>query len=106
MQIKINAEPHPGQAMVHNSLARFKVLAAGRRWGKTRLGVFECLDAASQGKRAWWVAPTYKLGEVGWRPLRRFGYRLGAEVKKADRQIILPNGDAPSAVTVVILHAS
>ena len=78
--------------MVHNSPARFKVLAAGRRWGKTRLGVFECLDAASQGKRAWWVAPTYKLGEVGWRPLRRFGYRLGAEVKKADRQIILPNG--------------
>ena len=78
--------------MVHNSPARFKVLAAGRRWGKTRLGVFECLDAASQGKRAWWVAPTYKLGDVGWRPLRRFGYRVGAEVKKADRQIILPSG--------------
>ena len=89
---QIDASPHPGQRMVHNSPARFKVLAAGRRWGKTRLGVHECLDVAARGGRAWWVAPNYKMGEVGWRPLRRMASMIGAEVRKVDRQVILPNG--------------
>lgn len=90
--ITIKANPHPGQVTVHNSPARFRVLSAGRRWGKTRLGVNECLDVASKGGRAWWVAPNYKMSEVGWRPLRRMGIKIGAEVRKVDRQIVLPNG--------------
>jgi hypothetical protein len=90
--IQINASPHPGQAKVHTSLARYKVLSAGRRWGKTRLGVFECLDVAARGGRAWWVAPTYKMTEVGWRPLRKLSAQLGAEVRKVERQVILPTG--------------
>jgi len=44
------------------------------------------------GGRAWWVAPNYKMGEVGWRPLRRMGNKIGAEVRRADRQIVLPGG--------------
>jgi len=67
-------------------------LAAGRRWGKTRLGVHECLDVAAHGGRAWWVAPNYKMSEVGWRPLRMMGTKIGAEVRRVDRQIILPSG--------------
>jgi len=90
--IQIDAQPHPGQATVHNAMARFKVLAAGRRWGKTRLGVHECLEVAARGGRAWWVAPSYKMSEVGWRPLRRMGSKIGAEVRKVDRSIILPGG--------------
>jgi len=90
--ITINARPHKGQAEVHKHEARFKVLAAGRRWGKTRLGVNECLTIAADGGRAWWIAPSYKLSEVGWRPLRRMGAKIGAEVRKVDRQIILPGG--------------
>jgi len=78
--------------VVHKSQARFKVLAAGRRWGKTRLGVNECLDIASQGGRAWWVSPSYKTSEVGWRPLKRIGSKIGAEVRLVDRQVILPGG--------------
>jgi len=89
---RVNVHPHQGQAEVHNSPARFKVLAAGRRWGKTRLGVNECLDVAAQGGRAWWVAPSYKTSEVGWRPLRRIGSKIGAEIRKVDRMINLPNG--------------
>ncbi|KKN74791.1 hypothetical protein LCGC14_0386840 [marine sediment metagenome] len=92
MTITIKAHPHPGQGMVQQHPARFRVLAAGRRWGKTRLGVNECLDIASMGGRAWWVAPNYKMGEVGWRPLRRMGNKIGAEVRRADRQIVLPGG--------------
>ena len=89
----INALPHAGQKEVHNSDARFKVLSAGRRWGKTRLGVNECLDAASKGGRAWWVSPSYKTSEVGWRPLRQLARRIpGAEVKLVDRSVALPGG--------------
>src|SRR3989304_2040646 len=91
-KIQIRAKPHPGQFAVHKHPARFTVLAAGRRWGKTRLGVNECLTIAAAGGRAWWVAPSYKTSEVGWRPLRRMGAKLDAEVRRVDRQIILPNG--------------
>lgn len=90
--IRINVKPHQGQKTVHNHPARFKVLAAGRRWGKTRLGVNECLDVAARGGRAWWVAPSYKMSEVGWRPVRRIGAKIGAEIRRADRQIRLRNG--------------
>lgn len=90
--IQIDASPHAGQRKVHTSPARFKILAAGRRWGKTRLGVNECLDTASQGGRAWWVSPSYKTSEVGWRPLRRIARKTGAEIRKVERQVTLPGG--------------
>ena len=90
--IQIEAKPHRSQGIVHRDPTRFKVLAAGRRWGKTRLGVNECMDVASGGGRAWWVAPTYKLSEVGWRPLRKMGAKLGVEVRKVDRQVVFPSG--------------
>lgn len=90
---QIEARSHAGQLEVHNSDARFKVLSAGRRWGKTRLGVNECLDAASKGGRAWWVSPSYKTSEVGWRPLRQIARKIpNAEVKLVDRTVILPGG--------------
>ena len=92
-RITIDAQPHTGQLEVHNSDARFKVLSAGRRWGKTRLGVNECLDAASKGGRAWWVSPSYKTSEVGWRPLRQIVRKIpNAEIRLADRMVILPGG--------------
>ena len=93
MRTTIDAQPHSGQLEVHNSDARFKVLSAGRRWGKTRLGVNECLDAASKGGRAWWVSPSYKTSEVGWRPLRQIVRKIpNAEIRLADRMVILPGG--------------
>jgi len=90
---KINVKPHAGQLEVHNSDARFKVLSAGRRWGKTRLGVNECLDVAAQGGRAWWVSPSYKTSEVGWRPLRQIARKIsGAEIRLVDRVVNFPGG--------------
>ena len=78
---------------MHNSDARFKVLSAGRRWGKTRLGVNECLDVAAQGGRAWWVSPSYKTSEVGWRPLRQIVRKIpGAEIRLVDRVVNFPGG--------------
>jgi phage FluMu gp28-like protein len=90
--IRIDANPHVGQAEVHLHPARFKVLAAGRRWGKTRLGVNECVDVATRGGRAWWVAPSYKMAAVGWRPLRRIGVQAGAEILRGERSIMMQGG--------------
>lgn len=90
--MRLDVRPHAGQATVHNDPARFKVLACGRRWGKTRLGVNECIQVAARGGRAWWVAPTYKMTEVGWRPLRQLAMRLGWQVRLSDHVVTAANG--------------
>lgn len=89
----VDANPHPGQAEVHNDPHRFKVLAAGRRWGKTRLGVLECIAKASRGGIAWWVAPSYKTSEAGWRPLTQMCASLRhPRILKAEKTITFPSG--------------
>ena len=86
-------ELHPAQMEIHNSAARFKVVSAGRRFGKTRLAVLECINIANEGGRAWWVSPSYKTSEVGWRPLRFICRQIeGADIRLGDRQVSFPNG--------------
>lgn len=76
------------------SPARFRVLACGRRrWGKTRLGSALCIQTATRGGRAWWVAPTYPVATVGWRLVRRLAMQIpGAEIRQGDRLVVLPSG--------------
>jgi len=84
---------HPRQHEIATSEARFRVAACGRRFGKTRLGAALCLMTAAQGGRAWWVAPTYKVSEVGWRLIHRLAVQLpGVDIKRGDRTVTLPNG--------------
>lgn len=84
---------HAGQQKVADDPARFKIVRAGRRWGKTRLGVHESIKRGLQGGRAWWVAPTYKLAMEGWVPLRMLAsYIPGAKVREADKEMWLPSG--------------
>ena len=64
-EVEIDPGFHPAQTQVAASPARFRVLVAGRRFGKTMLGTFECMNAAVNGGRAWWVAPTYKQAQEG-----------------------------------------
>ena len=83
---------HDGQMEVAKSNARFKVLSAGRRWGKTRLGVWLCLEQAWKGKRSWWVAPTYAMALEGWKDLRNIGIEYGTIIKESEKTIITPLG--------------
>ena len=83
---------HKGQIDVAKSNARFKVLSAGRRWGKTRLGVWLCLATAMRGGRAWWVAPTYAMALEGWKDLRVIGARYGMIVKESEKTLITQTG--------------
>lgn len=92
--LTIEAPPlHVSQNRVRQSPARFKVLACGRRWGKTRLGAALCFEAAASGGRAWWIAPSYKMANVGWRLISQLAKQIpGTAVNKSERRIIMPGG--------------
>jgi len=83
---------HSGQLGVASSSARFKVLVAGRRWGKTRLGVWLCIAKSMQGKKTWWVAPTYSMANEGWKEIRTLGKDYGVTIKEGDKTLYTPTG--------------
>jgi hypothetical protein len=69
---------HPGQRAVAEHKARFRVLAAGRRWGKTRLAAFLCVMNALRGQRVWWVGPSYPMAQIGWREIKHLAWQVGS----------------------------
>lgn len=84
---------HPGQRTVIGDPHRFKVLACGRRWGKTRLGSVLCIAEALTGGRSWWVAPSYKVANVGWRLIAQLAAQIpGAEIRRGERSVLMPSG--------------
>lgn len=84
---------HPLQREVLADPARFKVITAGRRWGKTRLGAVMCLAEAVRGGAAWWVAPSYPVAAIGWRLLQQLARQTpGAVVRQVDRIIEIGGG--------------
>lgn len=58
---------YPLQMQVVKDPHRFKVLACGRRWGKTRMCSLIAIERAFAGKRVWWIGPTYQVARIGWR---------------------------------------
>lgn len=84
---------HPGQQMVQQSAARFRVMACGRRWGKSRLAALLLLARALQGGNCWWISPSYSTGQIGFDEVRRLGVQIpGCEVNRSERFIALPGG--------------
>jgi predicted phage terminase large subunit-like protein len=83
---------HSAQMEVVKNMKRFTVLSAGRRWGKTKLGVWLCLKYAWEGKRAWWIAPSYSMTNEAWADLRSIGIEYGIKVKEAERTIVTATG--------------
>lgn len=62
---------HPGQSIVFRDRSRFKVVVAGRRWGKTQLSKAAIINACRIQKRLiWYVAPTYRMAkQIMWQEL-------------------------------------
>ena len=54
-------QPHPGQQAIMTHPARFRVVACGRRWGKSEMAAHLALEYALEnaGATVWWVAPSY-----------------------------------------------
>ncbi len=94
VETEINFPPlHEKQKEVAESGARFKVCAAGRRFGKSRLGSALCVSEGLSGGRAWWVAPSYPVAMVGWRMVRKLSQRIpGVKIKQGDYMIEYPLG--------------
>jgi len=61
------------QGEVYECEKRFRVLVAGRRFGKTHLALVELLRAAwKQDRMAWYVAPSYRQAKrIAWERLKR-----------------------------------
>ena len=87
---------HPAQEEVRDSEARWKILCAGRRFGKSRLGVQLCMQKALDGGRVWWVAPTFAIARVGWRDVvaaaQSFPKEVGVDIKVGDMTVYFPSG--------------
>jgi len=94
--------PHPRQREILDSPCRFKLVRAGRRFGKSRFALIRAVigDAASKGMAAggeWaWVAPDYPQSRAIWREeiLPRFAGKdhLGVTVSETDKRVVLPGG--------------
>ncbi len=63
--------PHPAQAEVMRDRGRFNVLCAGRRWGKTTLGLSRLVANALAGQPVAWFSPSYRMLTEVWRDTRR-----------------------------------
>lgn len=69
-QGKIFQPLHSGHKEIVNDPARYKVLACGRRYGKTLIVSLMALAAMMQvNRRVWICGPTYDLGEKVYREL-------------------------------------
>lgn len=63
-------QPHPGQSAILQHPARFKVVACGRRFGKTETGKILLVERALAGRVGWWISPTYRMADDVWRDLK------------------------------------
>jgi len=89
---------HARQFQVFHSPKRFRVLVAGRRFGKTELALAELLRAAetTSNQLIWYIAPSEKLAKrIVWRRLKIVTQRLWAKKpSEQDLAIHLLNGSA------------
>jgi len=91
MRIKLK----PPQGKVFLSPERFRVLVAGRRFGKTYLALPElCRGAAGRGRLAWYVCPSYRMAKrIAWKPLKEMTRPLWADrPNETDLRIELKGG--------------
>jgi hypothetical protein len=105
---------HPGQVAIHNSPARFKVVAAGRRFGKSHFAAYN-LGIPEHG--VYYIAPTFDQAKrVMWPKLREIlGYAAkGGLITKENtndgwielvsgRRIFIKGADNPDSLRGIAL---
>lgn len=80
-----NYRPHTGQAAVHYTSVRHRVLCNGRRWGKTLVGGKECETEAfvknflDEPKMGWIIGPEYTDCEKEFRVIYDSFKKLGID---------------------------
>lgn len=83
------------QSIVDNK-CRFKVVIAGRRFGKTHLAIRQlCFYGRIPDQEIWYVAPTYKQAKmITWRKLKKklLDLRWIKKTNESELSILLKNG--------------
>jgi len=112
MHLLIDYCPHPYQATFHRDPSRFKIVAGGRRVGKTKMCIQEALKRVlgASDQLVYWVAPTYKTArEVGFEELLSYLDQIAPAVTRVNyshmtctftngSQIVFKSGDNPDAL--------
>src|SRR5574338_421160 len=91
----LKAKLHNGQLKVANDKTRFRVVCAGRRWGKSVLSQLIVLKWATESVGLYWiVSPTYRQGkQIHWRGLQQIVPRQWiAKKNEVELSITLKNG--------------
>lgn len=83
---------HALQAQIVAHDARFKVLACGRRFGKTTLAIAEMTRVLDAGGHVAYFAPTYRMVSEVWRSLKRITKAHTATRHEHEHRIELVNG--------------
>jgi len=92
---ELNVKLHPAQLEIFHSPARFKVVAAGRRFGKSRLAAWMLIikALASKSKDVCYVAPTFQQAkDVIWADLKDLGQDVILHTTENTSTITLVNG--------------
>ncbi len=84
--------PHPAQIRIKKVTTRFNVLALGRRWGKTTLGIDVDIEPALNGFPVAWFAPTYKLLADPWRVFKALLAPITKDKSEIEHRIQLITG--------------
>ena len=88
------------QDIVAKNPARWRVVIAGRRFGKTFLSIRElCYHAKEPNKEVWYVAPSYKMAkQIVWRKLKKKLQDLNwvAKTNETELSLYLKNGSTIS----------
>jgi len=83
------------QQSIVDTETRFKVIVAGRRFGKTHLAIREiCRNARHPNKDVWYVAPTYRQAKmIAWTKLKKklMELRWAKKINEAELTIVLKN---------------
>jgi len=75
--------------------ARFRVLVAGRRFGKTQLALVELVNAAAQSpqRTVWYVAPSYRQAKrIAWQRLKSLVASVPVGIFETELAVQFPNG--------------
>lgn len=88
------------QQAIANDTRRFRVVVAGRRFGKTFLSIRElCYYAREPDKEVWYIAPTYRQAkQIVWRKLKHKlqDLRWAKKINESELTITLKNGSTIS----------
>jgi hypothetical protein len=84
------------QQIIANDSARFKVVVAGRRFGKTFLSIREiCFQAKEPNREVFYVTTSYRAAKmIVWKPLKRklIDLRWVKKINESELSILLKNG--------------